>query len=100
MTNKEILKILEKAAPHLEIYGDVKAINAIYISPAQSLRNSADAIEAKDSAIRDFRKLITDLKTIQKVSNCCGAGVDSPEDKAGEGICMECKEHCEEVNPE
>ena len=38
------------------------------------------------------REYIDDM-TCSGVSNCCGASVIS-------GICMECREHCEEVSEE
>lgn len=34
------------------------------------------------------------------VSSCCGARVYNPGEEKGVGICMDCKEHCDEEEME
>ena len=39
---------------------------------------------------------ISDFMTIDTISSCCGATVCNPSEERGAGICMDCKEHCDE----
>jgi hypothetical protein len=43
-------------------------------------------------------KLLSDVISDDKVSNCCGAKVYAPTDDWA--ICMDCKEHCDAVSEE
>jgi hypothetical protein len=55
---KEALNLMKAVEPYLEGSSDVRAVLAVYIPPAQQLRNAADALEKKDAAIARFREFI------------------------------------------
>lgn len=59
--NKEDIELLERIRNYLPRHGAFMT-NAIYISPAQQLRNSADQIEAQERDERLFNELISKLK--------------------------------------
>ncbi len=50
--------------PHLELSEGVFFVNSVYITPAQQLRNQADSIEIKDSAILRFRAALDDCSWV------------------------------------
>lgn len=54
--NEKQLQLLKAVSGLLHIDSEPQATYAIYIPPAQALRNAADAMERKESIIRDFRK--------------------------------------------
>lgn len=57
---------LEEAArailKHLTLSDEVKAINAMYLSPADQLRVEANRIQQKDAAIYRLRQALLNLK--------------------------------------
>lgn len=63
MTDQEkaelAIKLLRSARRYLTSSGP-QAMNAIYIPPAQAMRNAADALEAQDSLIRAIDDFLSD----------------------------------------
>ena len=55
---EELIEALKLAESYLEIDGEMKSVAAVYIPPAQALRNAADRIEAKEKNIRYIRSII------------------------------------------
>ncbi len=58
---KEDIELLQRIRTYLPNNGGAMVVNAIYISPAQQLRNSADRIENQERDERLFNELISRL---------------------------------------
>lgn len=54
---KVLYEAIGEILPYLEIPGEIKYVNAVYLSPAESLRRQADEIEKKEAAIIKLRNL-------------------------------------------
>ena len=61
MEKTQQLELLKAIRPHLNT-SNVIATNAVYISPAESLRRQADEIEHKESLAIQLDQLISDLE--------------------------------------
>lgn len=48
----------QKVMPYLTLSTDIHAVNAVYHTPAYSLRLAAEAMEAKDKAIQEAREAL------------------------------------------
>lgn len=59
---KEHLPLLKRVSELLVIDGEPTFTTAIYKTPAQSLREAADSLEAKEKTIYEFRHLIHELE--------------------------------------
>ena len=59
--NKEDIELLERIRNYLPRHG-AYVTNAVYTTPAQQLRDSADRIEAQERDERLFSELIEKLK--------------------------------------
>lgn len=60
-----IIEVMEMVKPYLSYSMDTtEIVNAVYYTPAQSLRNAANAIERKDAAIDEFNTLLRELKSL------------------------------------
>lgn len=57
-TKEEKALRLLKEARHCLFSSGPQAVNAIYISPAQQLRNQAEEIERQDSLIREIDEFL------------------------------------------
>lgn len=62
ITEKELFDALLLASQYLEIDGDFKTTNAMYIPPATALRQAADKIEQKEAEVRKIRKVIKEYQ--------------------------------------
>ena len=58
---KEDIELLKRIKSYLPNNGGAYACNAVYITPAQQLRNSADRIEQQEKDEKLFDELITRL---------------------------------------
>lgn len=67
MNTKEIIDIMESVSPYLNGSEEGIVSNLMYYTPAQSLRNAADAIEVKDAAVGRFKRLLQELKDLSEV---------------------------------
>jgi hypothetical protein len=59
---KEHIELLKRIQSYLPRHG-VFTTNAIYVTPAQSLRNEANRIEAQERDERAFDELIKELES-------------------------------------
>jgi len=57
MENKA-LELLKRARPYLSNHSGFAVTNAVYIPPAQSLRNQADAYEREEALIREIDEFL------------------------------------------
>lgn len=57
-SEQELLATLREIIPYLEASGDPHVTLAVMISPAQQLRNAANALERKDAAIHRARRVL------------------------------------------
>jgi len=69
MEKINVIKILENVKPYLNSSDEQFVNNLVYRTPAQVLRDSADEIERKDTAIAEFNKLLDYIKTIDRDIN-------------------------------
>lgn len=67
LTNED-LKILQDASDILMLSDSPSYSDLVYRTPAQALREEADAIERRDKVIRAFRNLIRRLQWLPEVS--------------------------------
>lgn len=58
---KEKLPLFKRILDYIALNSNFT--NAVYISPAQRLRNEADKIEQQDRDIQEFRELIKELES-------------------------------------
>lgn len=72
MNRKDIINVLERLNPFLEVSGGSVVQQAIYKSQAQRLREQADKIELQDAAIWKFRELLSNLKQEQYEEDVLG----------------------------
>ena len=54
-----LVEALELACQYLKIDGDIQSTNAIYVPPAQALRNAADRHEQKERDIKKIRQILS-----------------------------------------
>src|SRR5438046_4546714 len=71
---------------YLNLSTEVQSNDLLYRSPAQGMRDAADAIERKDSAIRRFREALAACEGEQQQPACC-CWVHA------HGRCLECPVH-------
>lgn len=57
MGNKA-LELLRRARPYLSNHSGFSVTNAVYVSPAQSMRNAADDIEREVALIREIDEFL------------------------------------------
>lgn len=55
----ELLKQLRK---YVGTSSGISAINAVYVSPAQSMRNAADEMDRKDNLLREIDEFLSALE--------------------------------------
>ena len=65
---KEKLPLLRRVLMHIEPMSDGRVANAIYIAPAQRLRNAADDLEQKERDYKEFEQLINDIEKDEPIS--------------------------------
>lgn len=63
MEKQEILGVLRQCKNYIHGSEDFGFINAVYVTPAQQLRNEADAIERKDAFVKKLNETIEALQT-------------------------------------
>lgn len=56
------VSLLKQARKYLNPSGEITSMNAIYVTPAQALRDSANAIDRKDALIAKIDALLTPLE--------------------------------------
>jgi hypothetical protein len=66
VTDQELVKALEQTLCHLQTSYDMVCVPAVYRSPAQVLRDSADALEKKDRDIQEARLILNTYKKHNK----------------------------------
>lgn len=54
------VKLLKEVMPYINV-GGVTMTNAVYISPAQQLRNSANELEAKEALTKRIDQFLKDI---------------------------------------
>lgn len=62
--NQDLLEAraaMQNVEKYLDASGDHKMVLAVYIPPAQQLRNAADDLEKKDAAVQQFREVLKRL---------------------------------------
>lgn len=62
MKKQEILKVLKQCRGYIHGSNEFGITNAIYITPAQQLRNQADELEQKDSFVNELNQTIQILE--------------------------------------
>ena len=58
MIEDKAIELLKKVRPYLNNHSGFATTSAVYITPAQSLRNSADAMEAEEALIREVDEFL------------------------------------------
>lgn len=61
MERERILPILQAVSPYLSLSSDITSSDLLYRTPAQSLRESANALDKKDEAIRLFNGYLDEI---------------------------------------
>jgi hypothetical protein len=56
-----VLTSLRDVMKYVSTSYDIHAVNAVYIPPAQAMRNAADELERKDRVIEEARRILKKL---------------------------------------